>query len=85
MRIGVRILGGFCAALGLVVLAGGVGLFSMGAVDSIVSRITGQIFPKITAVVRSSRFVTSVSRSTPTTSALRDDPERMASFATPSA
>ncbi|WP_109119196.1 response regulator [Azospirillum sp. TSO22-1] len=52
MRIGVRILGGFVAALGLVVLAGGVGLFSMAAVDSIVSRITGQIFPKITAVVQ---------------------------------
>ncbi len=52
MRIGVRILGGFVAALGLVALAGGVGLVSMGAVDTIVSRITGQIFPKITAVVQ---------------------------------
>ncbi len=52
MRIGVRILGGFVAALGLVVLAGGVSMFSMAAVDSIVSRITGQIFPKITAVVQ---------------------------------
>jgi len=51
MRIGVRILGGFVAALGLVALAGGVGMVSMGAVDGIVSRITGQIFPKITAVV----------------------------------
>lgn len=51
MRIGVRILSGFVAALGLVALAGGVGMVSMGAVDGIVSRITGQIFPKITAVV----------------------------------
>ncbi len=40
---------------------------------------------KITAVVRSSRLVTSVSRSTPTTSALRDEPARMLSLATPSA
>jgi hypothetical protein len=40
---------------------------------------------KITAVVRSSRLVTSVSRSTPTTSALREEPARMLSLATLSA
>jgi hypothetical protein len=39
----------------------------------------------MTAVVRSVWSVTSVSRSTPTTSALREDPARMLSFATPSA
>ena len=40
---------------------------------------------KMTAVDRSVRSVTSVSRSTPTTSALRGEPARMASEATPSA
>jgi hypothetical protein len=40
---------------------------------------------KITAVDRSLRSVTSVSRSTPTTTALRASPVRMASLAMPSA